>query len=147
MFTENESFVSLSFWNVLHGIVSKADSGKFPVLHEIANTHKRERLYLTASTAKTLQFISSGFTIDEIAVRRGLKKNTIEDHIVEIALNDPAFEYEGFISTDQLDAIVREIKNKNTFQLKVLKEALKHEYSYFQIRLAVAVAGKEILHK
>lgn len=93
---------------------------------------------LTASAEKTFDLLKKGLSIEEIALARRLKRNTIEDHIVEIALNVPHFHFEQFMKQEDLQKIRETIIKLKTNKLKSVKEFLKNEYTYFQIRLAMA---------
>ena len=48
--------------------------------------------------------------MQEISQIRHLKMSTIEDHFVEISINDPAFPMGEFVSSTDIDAVVAKIK-------------------------------------
>ena len=67
----------------------------FPFLRKIAENVKVST-YLTDSSVKTKQLFDRGMSIDEIATARKLKRSTIEDHFVEMSINDPQFPLSQF---------------------------------------------------
>jgi uncharacterized protein YpbB len=103
--------------------------------------------FLTDSAQKTYALLQKGFTIEKIKTVRGLKENTICDHIVEIALVDPDFPTDPYISHQDMKTIIKATETLKTHRLKEIKQALNNYYSYFQIRLTLAVTktrlGKE----
>ena len=92
---------------------------------------------LTKSTKKTNELLKKGYTIEEIAEFRNLKTSTIEDHIVEIALNSDNFSIDDFVNKQNekniLDA-AHQIKSKQLKKIKIIVPAAK----YFEIRLVLA---------
>lgn len=92
---------------------------------------------VTGSALQTAQMYERGFTVEQIAIMRNLKQTTIEDHIVEIAMYEPNFNVSGFISAEEIRAVVEVVDQYQTKKLKVLKEALP-TMSYFQLKIALA---------
>ncbi|OEH93505.1 hypothetical protein BFG57_00485 [Bacillus solimangrovi] len=93
---------------------------------------------LTNSTRKTFNLFEQGRTIEEIAHIRNLKLSTIEDHFIEIALNDPSFSTEPFISDEIAQSVLQLYHSMQTKRMKPIKEQLNDDVSYFQIRLIIA---------
>lgn len=140
---EDPVYIFLQFWNVIHSILNtiQLEEIRFPILNELLKD-KQTKHILTASTSKTRNYLQQGLTINEIAVIRQLKESTIEDHIVEITLHDPTYYPESFLGKHDLSVIKGAITFLQTHQLKKVKEYLEHKYSYFQIRLAFALYGR-----
>lgn len=92
---------------------------------------------VTGSALQTAQMYERGYTLEQIAMMRNLKQTTIEDHIVEIAMYEPNFNVEGFISSEEVRAVENAVAKHQTKKLKVLKEALPN-LSYFQLKIALA---------
>ena len=92
---------------------------------------------LTGSAYQTAQMYNQGYSLEQISAMRRLKASTIEDHIVELAMNEPTFDITPFISREQHQAVQQAVCKHTTKKLKVLHDALPH-LSYFQIRLALA---------
>ncbi len=97
-----------------------------------------QELPITQSAKKTLELLRKGHSFESITRIRRLKTSTIQDHIVEIALVDPSFSVDDFVSTEAVHDISHIANYLNTNRLKVIKEAMDTDYSYFQIRLVLA---------
>jgi len=137
---DDKYYIEVLFISTVHFILfeiignPKAYSILFGLIKDILKNHT-----LTTSSHVTLRYIQNGFNIDEIASVRKLKVSTIQDHIVEITLNVPSFDISPYIKAEDIKVILSKIKELKTSKLKAIKEALNNEYSYFQIRLAIAV--------
>ncbi|MCD7033331.1 helix-turn-helix domain-containing protein [Metabacillus sp. GX 13764] len=135
-YKQDEWYIRVLFLNVLHAIMERS-LGELPFL-ALLHERKPAAKTLTASTERSFRMMAEGKTIAEIAAARRLKESTIEDHMVEIALNDPDFNFSRFLHREEMDEINAVISQLDTKQLKKVKEKLEHAYSYFQIRLAFA---------
>jgi uncharacterized protein YpbB len=102
-----------------------------------------DKIQLSHSTKTTYEMLQKGFSIDDISKRRGLKQNTIEDHIVEIALYDRQLNVYLFLSKEKYMRIEQTYKTLQTRKLRKLKETVGDDVSYFEIRLVLARAGNE----
>ena len=76
---------------------------------------------MTDSSVKTKQLFDRGLSIDEIAAARNLKMSTIEDHFVEMSINDAEFPLTQFVSAEDADAVVGKVKEIGTRRLRLLK--------------------------
>ncbi|NPC92764.1 hypothetical protein HOO54_11120 [Bacillus sp. WMMC1349] len=135
----DEWYIYVLFWDVLHYFiqsVQKSESPFFQLLIEGLPLQDG----LTKSTKETLFLIKQGKTIDRIAQIRHLKRATIEDHIVEIAIHDPAFSIEPYISEEEQKTITDYARINQTRKIRLIKEGLGSRYSYFKIRLALSKA-------
>ncbi|MEK1830637.1 helix-turn-helix domain-containing protein [Priestia megaterium] len=81
---------------------------------------------------------SKGKKLEEIAYIRRLKESTIEDHIAELALFVPSFSIDAYVSPKQQEKIISAFEGLRTNKLKVIKEEVKDDVTYFQIRLVLA---------
>ncbi|MET3575113.1 helix-turn-helix domain-containing protein [Bhargavaea ullalensis] len=124
----------------LHIWLSVIEGGRYAWLSALAEGIRPDSL-LTGSARKTEELYRSGLPMGAIAVQRGLKMSTIEDHFIEIAINDPEFPLDHFVSDADAEAVEREINRLKTRKLSVLKEKFQN-LSYFQLRLVMARAGK-----
>lgn len=97
---------------------------------------------ITNSAYATSKLLNKAYTIDQIARIRQLKENTIYDHIVEIALYDPSFPVNGFITEKKQREIIEAVKITKSYKLKNIKEYLTEDISYFEIRLVLAMENK-----
>ncbi|PUB10359.1 helix-turn-helix domain-containing protein [Paenisporosarcina sp. OV554] len=98
---------------------------------------------LTESAKRTADLYNQGHSIEQIMSIRQLKKSTIEDHFVEMAMNEPLFSIHMFFPCEDIQHIIQQIKNQQTKKLRTLKEAFP-AYSYFQLRLLLAIGGDSI---
>ncbi|MFT8322410.1 MAG: helix-turn-helix domain-containing protein [Bacillus sp. (in: firmicutes)] len=134
-------YYHLNFLATLHFMMQKiveADN-RFPLLKTMIKTNE-QFLSLTKSTAKTYEYIQLGYSIEEITAIRQLKKNTIEDHIVEMVLNIPSLSIEEFVDKEKINQVKTCAKQTSSKSLKQLKEKLSH-ISYFEIRIVLAKFG------
>jgi uncharacterized protein YpbB len=141
---EDPIYIYLRFWGIIHAVIQsqQTEENYYYLLNEIIKD-KLTKNQLTASTSTTRSYVLQGKSISEIAVIRGLKENTIEDHIVEITLHDYTYKPNDFLSIEDYKRINHAIDTLKTHQLKKVKEYLNHHYSYFQIRLAFAMNGRK----
>ncbi|KGR74114.1 helix-turn-helix domain-containing protein [Ureibacillus sinduriensis] len=113
-----------------------ANSEYFPLLHQMADG-LRIKNPLTGSAFHSAELFNNGHSIEEISKIRNLKLSTIEDHIVELAMNEPHFKLEQFVSTVDIKKVFTAVDDYNTRKLKVLHEVVPH-LTYFQLRLVLA---------
>lgn len=128
---------SLHAW--LHEIYAQPE--RYPLLRDIAQNIQVEAL-LTTSANITAQLYKKGRSIEEISQIRRLKPSTIEDHIVEMAMNELHFSIDEFVTIEDQQQILAAIEAYETKRLKTLKELLPH-VSYFQLRLTMAKGAKQ----
>lgn len=137
-----EMDVQLIYISSLHAWLNEiyAQPEQYPLLRDIAQNIQVEAM-LTASANTTAQLYKNGRTIEEISQIRRLKTSTIEDHIVEMAMNEPHFSIDKFVSKEDQQQILTTIEAYETKRLKTLKELIPH-VSYFQLRLTMAKGAK-----
>jgi uncharacterized protein YpbB len=129
--------VQLASVEALHAWMDVIERENFPMLFRLLD-HIIQRSVLTESAQRTEKLYEKGFSLQDIAAMRHLKTSTIEDHFVEIAMNDPYFNYSPFLPQDLYEQIVAGSKRRNTKRLRDIKEELP-DATYFQIRLALAI--------
>ena len=126
--------VRLLFIESLHMMLAVIiPSTDLPFLRKIAESVKVST-YLTDSSVITKRLFDRGFSIDEIVTARNLKKSTIEDHFVEMSINDADFPLTQFVSAEDADAVAVKVKEIGTRRLRLLKSEFEM-LSYFQLRL------------
>ena len=128
--------VYLIYISALHLLLNRIFAEDVPILQKLA-INIEVTTPLTESTKQTAIYVQQGYSIEQIASVRQLKTSTIEDHIVEMAMNIPSFSIEPFLTTADLQTILSTSEAYQTKKLRVLKEIMPH-YSYFQLRLALA---------
>lgn len=122
---------------LLRAIEKMSDTSFLP---KIADGIKLETV-LTHSTRQTKSYFEKGYSLDEIALIRQLKLSTIEDHLVEMALNDQSFPLEKFVDLEAHLAVWKKSTELDTKRLRPLKECFP-ELTYFQLRLILSVPVK-----
>ena len=95
---------------------------------------------LTDSAKKTSDLHQLGYSFEQIVTLRKLKTSTIEDHFVEMAMNNPLFPIETFFPEIDSYQLIQQVRNQQTKKLRTLKNVYP-TYSYFQLRLLLAVGG------
>lgn len=132
----------LDFINILHYLLQKVENHKNRfhllalLLQNIENNDS-----LTSSSRKTLEFLNQDYSIDQIARIRNLKSSTIEDHLVELALNVDDFSIDHYVDKDLRNKIIEISRLSATRELKLIRKNLTSA-SYFQIRLVLAKFGE-----
>lgn len=142
IFKMDPTLYHIQFLNVLHSLIFTVQTKlvQYPLLHHLISDIEQQFI-LTNSAEKTYQFLQTGYTVEQISSIRNLKQNTIEDHIVEIALNVEGFQIDPFVNTDKQRRILQAYEKVNSKQLKVIRQ-LVEDASYFDIRLVLAKRGE-----
>lgn len=135
----NHFYSHLLFLNTVHGMIRFVTRQKdaFPILHSLLDDVLKHS-YLTETAKSTYSLLKEGLSIDDIAMRRGLKVSTVEDHVVEIAMSIKSFSIDPFVTKEDQSMINSTINFLKTKRLKEIKEELNHRVSYFAIRLTLA---------
>ncbi|MGX4766411.1 helix-turn-helix domain-containing protein [Bacillus mojavensis] len=139
---EDEWYVYVLFWAAVHYFILSLPQCEDSILKDLLSDVHLENA-LTESTRKTWQMVRQGIPIQRIAEIRKLKTATIEDHIVEISLHEPAFVIDEYISAEDQLQIAEFAKRMRTNKIKQIREGLEQRFSYFQIRLALAKQVKQ----
>ncbi|WP_177177258.1 helix-turn-helix domain-containing protein [Bacillus sp. MUM 116] len=132
----------IEFINIIHFLIQtiETDSKRYPLLSSIFQG-LRKNDSLTISARKTWDLLNKGFSIDDIVKLRHLKQSTIEDHLVEFALNLNEFSIETYVDKELQNKIINLSIQLQTRQLKLIRNSLS-QASYFQIRLVLAKYGE-----
>ncbi len=128
------------FWGTIHFFIQEVrdKENEFPLLAEIISYPNERAELFSLSTKKTYNFWRQGRSLEEIATIRNLKVATIEDHFVEIALREKDFSIEMFVEKEKIDKVIKVIEALQTRKLRVLKQAVGEDISYFEVRLVLA---------
>lgn len=135
--------IFLQMTSILHQLLNLIEVGDYPILASIIKDVD-SRKHITLSANKTYQLLLEGYSIDYIARIRNLKRNTIYDHIVEIALYNNDFTIDQYVSKSLQTEIIDAIHKTNSFKLKDIKEYILSDVTYFQIRLVMAVLNNKV---
>jgi uncharacterized protein YpbB len=93
---------------------------------------------------ETLKLYKQGNSIESIAKTRNMSVTTIEGHLAYL-ITKGELQAKEFVDEEKIKNIIAVSKTLNTFQLTPIKQALGDEYSYSDIKLAIAshLAGNE----
>ena len=115
----------------LHGLASRIGK-KVP---------KRERKpkapRISGSPAESFNLYKSGLSVDEIAHQRNLAFTTIASHLCEF-IHSGELEVTELVPQNKIKAIANAIESYGNERLSSLKEALGENYSYTEIKAAIA---------
>ncbi len=92
---------------------------------------------------KTLQYYQQDLSIEEIAQKRGLKTNTIIDHLANLIEMKQPINLDKLVIPVKQQIIIQAIKVVGEKSLKTLKEYLGKNYSYDEIKLVRAWCQRE----
>ena len=134
----DEDAYHIQFLGILHYMLEMIETKQsdFPLLRLLI-ADKRDIVPLTQSSNRTFDLLKKGYSLEEITHIRNLKKNTIEDHIVEIALNVPDFDISTFVNKEKKELILIAVETAASKQLKHIRELVPNA-DYFEIRLVMA---------
>ncbi|MFD2371807.1 helix-turn-helix domain-containing protein [Brevibacillus sp. GCM10020057] len=116
----------------------QAEAEQFPLLSRLVVQADKRDARLTESAARTYALVQRGLSIAEIAAVRKIKQSTVEDHLAEIALRCPEWDYSPYLDPALGEQIVRMSEQLQTSRLRLIKDRLGASVSYLQIRLALA---------
>ena len=119
----------------------ETNSSHFPILASFLD--QSPKVPLTLSTEKTFALLKQGYSVIDIMTIRRLKKSTIEDHLVELALHIKGFSIDRYVPMEKQQQIKNTAITLNTKQLKEIRNAVQ-EADYFEIRLVLAKYGDEL---
>ena len=103
---------------------------------------KKPKRVVGATQEESYQMYKGGKTIDEIAVERKFAVTTIEGHLAKYVKNGK-LNAENFVERKKLDQIKKVISEIDTRQTSLIKQKLGDEYTYADIRFAVAEYERE----
>lgn len=96
---------------------------------------KKKKLTFTLDT--TLTLFKNGKTIDEICSIRSFKLQTVEYQIIEL-ITMGFINVEDIVSREKIEKISNLILVENVLSLSLIKDKLKEEFSYFEIKCVIA---------
>jgi len=127
----------LAFIELLHTLMNEVHAtNNYPLLGQMASD-LRVKALLTDSAQQTAYLYEQGYSIEQIVQIRKLKQSTIEDHLVELAMNEPNFSIGPFVSYEEAEKVWQASKKYQTKKLKALHDVV-NDMSYFQLRLVLA---------
>jgi ATP-dependent DNA helicase RecQ len=98
---------------------------------------KKANTYLAGTYTTTFQLYQDGNTVKDISKMRNLSVNTIQNHLAKF-VEVGTIKADEIMDLKKIDPIISIAKTQTLPSLKALKEELGEEYSYFEIRVALA---------
>lgn len=95
------------------------------------------------SMLQTRKLVQQGYNIEKVIKKRKLKKGTVQDHLIEWALIDPAFPFERFLSQKTKEKLKKLPIRSFTYPFKELER--NFEATFLEIRLYQIGRKKELL--
>lgn len=96
----------------------------------------REELELGTSVRRTKELIDEGFSVEEIAEKRGMALSTIEHHVAELVLKGYA-DASDFMSEEHYENIVEYFNETEDTSLGHARDVLGEEYSWGELRIVL----------
>ncbi|WP_332693460.1 helix-turn-helix domain-containing protein [Halalkalibacter lacteus] len=141
----DETTVNLYHLSTVHRLLNELNDRQETYQNlSIFDLGLKKSIVLTESARKTFHLFEKGHSIESISRRRQLKQSTIEDHIVEIAIQHPQFSIRPFVCKELEERILQVSDMLQTRKLRELKEQIGSEVSFFVIRLVLA--RKKVQH-
>ncbi|AOM82772.1 helix-turn-helix domain-containing protein [Salisediminibacterium beveridgei] len=143
--TELEMYIRIRM--TLHAVLDEITSSPrdYPLLKMLLTDDQSETRLFTATAMKTKELLEKGRSLEEIANVRRLKMSTVEDHLAELAFADDTFDYRPYLTEDDLSHLCQVIKKTNATKLRQLRDETMEQYSYLQLRIAMALSrGRSI---
>ena len=109
-----------------------------------STTSKSDMVKKPAATKMaTLELYNSGYTIEQIAAKRGFSPTTIETHLASF-VRTGELKLTDFASPDQVNAVKRAIEATGQQNvLKPIKDLLGEDYSYCVIKMVIAAIERD----
>jgi uncharacterized protein YpbB len=111
---------------------------RFPLLSRLMSGGKEQAPRLSKSAQETYRLLVRNLGLEEIARLRKITRNTVEDHLVEIALQCPDWDTSPYLSKADQETILAVSDALRTRRLRLIKDRLGDQYTFLQIRLALA---------
>ena len=110
---------------------------QLPVVQDLLSYSEQEGKQIKDTKRQTLELFESGMKPKNIAGERGLSLATIEGHLAHYVASGDV-DIDTLVNKEKLDTIIKTLKVKKTKKLNDIKTALGKNYSYGEIKLALA---------
>jgi hypothetical protein len=118
----------------LRAVVQESTARKRKSRHPARAEEKTEKV---PSREVSFQLYKSGLSIEKIAEQRQMAISTIEGHLADQVAKG-LLEATVFVDADKINAILEVARKYNTEQLSEIRQFLGDEFTYADIRMAVA---------
>jgi len=108
---------------------------KTPIINSIfKQIHKETNYGLSQSTYQSYLLLREGYTIEAIASRRGVKANTVREHILEMAFVFHDFPYRNFVPETLYKALNQGFETTKDYDYRqALEENNEMEFMHFRL--------------
>lgn len=114
------------------------ERAKHIVFHETKHENTGAK---RSTTDRTYELLQQGLSLDSIAKERHLSVQTIENHILALYKQGKKLPLDQWLPAEINHIIQERFKAMESQSLKLLKEQLPDEITYFQIKLALTTIG------
>ncbi|WP_179134524.1 helix-turn-helix domain-containing protein [Oceanobacillus timonensis] len=125
-----------------HLLNVQENSENYPMLTLLTKHLRTVDTSLSQTAQWTRRLLQKKHSFEEIMQIRRLKANTIQDHFVEIAMQEDAFPFFDYLDSAIYEEIKAFVHTKQTYRLKEIKNNVHPDITYFQIRLALVLYNK-----
>ncbi|MFD1065275.1 helix-turn-helix domain-containing protein [Oceanobacillus locisalsi] len=125
-----------------HLLRVQESSTNYPMLHLLTKHLQTSHTTLSQTAQFTRRLLQKNRSFEEIMQIRKLKANTIQDHLVEIAMQEETFPFFDYLDSVAYEEIKTAVHTKQTYRLKEIKNNVHPDITYFQIRLALVLYNK-----
>lgn len=95
-----------------------------------------------ATQRETYRYYEQGLGLQEIAARRGLRPDTIVQHLCQLLELGWGIDIDALVPIEKQKAILEAARKVGRERLKPIKEQLPEDYTYGEIRLVLAASKK-----
>ncbi len=117
--------------------VRTGTGGEYKPKKKAEKTPPEEKVSKIDSKELSFSMLMEGFTVEEIASKRAFAISTIESHLVTYVATGK-LQASRFVNEEKMAQIIEVAKKLDTFQLSPIKGALGDEFTYSEIKFAVA---------
>jgi len=116
---------------------NKIENVQLPVVQDLLSYSEQEGKQIKDTKRQSLELFESGMKLKEISKNRGLSLATIEGHLAHYVARGE-IDIDSLVSKEKLDTIISTLKKKKTKKFSDIKTELGKDYSYGEIKLALA---------
>ncbi|MCZ4242795.1 helix-turn-helix domain-containing protein [Pedobacter sp. HCMS5-2] len=117
--------------------LQKAVQLKGTVLKVKTPVEKKKKEPKIDTKVVSFEMYNQGKTLQEIAKERGLSVTTIEGHLAYY-VSTKQLDVRSFVRSNKLKNIIEAVENLETKSLKVVKDFLGNDYTFGEIKMAMA---------
>lgn len=129
--THDKAQIFLIERDALHAFLTQLSLHEDFILHQLAKTLFAKNL--NSSMLMTKSLVLKGLNFEEIVQRRGLKKGTVQDHLLEWAIQDPNFPYERFLSDGDAEYLMKLDQKAKDWSFKEVFSENAMDYLTFRL--------------